>query len=116
MFEPLKGRLQRILLIHFSSECQQNELPFVKFNLVYSVYCVKDMLLCVEVCVLLMLLLQSPMVGILECFWFVLMYCDDRSHRTVHVRVLHHQTLFDRIGDKTMLMYQNFSTGIFAYL
>jgi hypothetical protein len=116
MFEPLKGHLKRILLIHSSSKRQQNESPAVKFNFVCSVYCVNNMLLCVEVCLLLMLLLHSSMVGILECFCFVLIYCDVRNHRTVHVRVLHHQTLRDRIIDKTILMQQNFTSGILAYL
>jgi hypothetical protein len=92
MFEPLKGHLQRILLIHSSSKCQQNESPVVKFNLVFSVYCVNDTLLYVEVCLLLMLLLQSCMVGILECFCYVLIYFDVRNYRTVHVCVLHQQT------------------------
>ena len=114
VFDPLKGHLQRILLIHCSSECQQNESPVVKFNLVCSVYCVNNILLCVQVCLLLMLLLQSYMVGILECY--VLIYCDVRNHRTANVRVLQHQTLFERISDKTILMQQNFSSGIFAYL
>jgi len=69
MFELLKSHLQRKLLIHSSSECQQNESRVVKFDLVCSVYCVNNMSLCVEVCLLLMLLLQSSVVGILECFF-----------------------------------------------
>jgi hypothetical protein len=108
MFEPLKDHIKRILLTHSSSECQRNESLVVKFNLVCSMYCVNNMLLCVEVCLLLMLLLHSSVVGILECFCYELIYCDVRNHRTVHVRVLHHQTLLDRISDKTMLMQLNF--------
>lgn len=101
--------------MHSSGECQQNELRVVKFVLVYSVYCVT--MLCVEVCLLLMLLLQSLMVGILECFWYVLIYCDVRNHRTVHVLVLHHQTWTESLTKiyASEFLVWNFCISVNAY-
>jgi len=41
-FEPLKGHLWGVLLIHSSSVGQQNESLIVKFSLVHSMYCVTE--------------------------------------------------------------------------
>jgi len=39
MCQSIEGHLQGVLLIHSTSVGQQNELLFVKFNIVCSVYC-----------------------------------------------------------------------------
>ena len=46
MFQPLRGHLQGVQLIHSGSAGQQNEPLVVKFNLVCSVYCIRHTTLC----------------------------------------------------------------------
>jgi len=44
VFKPLKGHLQGVYLIHFSSVSQQNELTDVTFRLMCSVNCATQQL------------------------------------------------------------------------
>ena len=44
MFQLLKDHLQGVQLLHYSSVCEQNKPPVVKFNLVCGVYCVRQQL------------------------------------------------------------------------
>jgi len=57
------------------------------------------------------------MVGILECFWYVLIYCDVINHRTVHVHVLHHQTRTESVTKPyaSEFLIWNFCIPVNAY-